>query len=167
MLAWAGRSDLDRVEYARILNDYALADMVETGVDFRPGAAELLAEVRAAGIPCALVSMSYTSILEAIIARLPDGSFDVVLGGDQVTHGKPHPEPYLTAAARLGVAPIDCLVLEDSIPGNQSAEHAGMPTLGVPFEQPLTDGSRRRVVPTLAGLTLAAASDLWRELAHA
>ena len=125
------------------------------------------AEVRAAGIACALVSASYTSILEAITAQLPAHSFDLVIGGDQVKNGKPHPEPYLTAASRLGVAPIDCLVLEDSVPGTLSAENAGMPTLGVPFEQPLTDGPRRRVIPTLSGLTLAAASELWRELAHA
>lgn len=167
LLAWAGREDLDAAEYAHILADHALADMLATRVGFRPGATELLAEVRAAGIACALVSASYTSILEAITAQLPAHSFDLVIGGDQVKNGKPHPEPYLTAASRLGVAPIDCLVLEDSVPGTLSAENAGMPTLGVPFEQPLTDGPRRRVIPTLSGLTLAAASELWRELAHA
>lgn len=167
LLRWAGRDDHEAEAYASILNDYALEDMTTRGVGFRPGAEDLLAEAHAVGVPCALVSMSYTSILEAVIANLPAGSFAVVIGGDQVRHGKPHPEPYLTAASRLGVAPLDCLVLEDSLPGTLSAENAGMPTLGVPFEQPLADGPRRRVVPTLVGLTLDRAAAHWRELAHA
>ena len=45
--------------------------------------------------------------------------------GEQVEHGKPHPEPYLTAAAALGVPPGDCVAIEDSNTGAKSAEAAG------------------------------------------
>lgn len=167
LLRIAGREDLDAAQYAGVLNDYALEDMIHAGVALRPGAAALLAEARNAGIPCALVSMSFTSVLRQVVDTLPAGSFAVIVGGDQVTHGKPDPEPYLRAAAELGVAPLDCLVIEDSFPGTLSSQNAGMPTLGVPFEQAIQPGPRRLLVPTLEGLTWAAAAALWRELRDA
>ncbi|WP_431977906.1 HAD family hydrolase [Propioniciclava coleopterorum] len=167
LLRRAGRDDADAARWAEVLNSYALEAMVEDGVPFRPGAAELLEEARLAGIPCALVSMSYTSVLTPVVASLPPGSFAVVVGGDQVARGKPDPEPYLRAAAALGVAPLDCLALEDSFPGTLSAQNAGMPALGIPFEQDIVPGPRRAIVPTLAGLSLEDASALWRELRDA
>ena len=136
LLAWAGREDLDAAEYAHILADHALADMLATGVGFRPGATELLAEVRAAGIACALVSASYTSILEAITAQLPAHSFDLVIGGDQVKNGKPHPEPYLAGARRLGLSPAQCVVVEDAPAGLAAAAAAGMRTIAVAATHP-------------------------------
>ena len=167
LLRRAGRDDADAAHWADVLNSYALEAMVTDGVPFRPGAAKLLEEARQAGVPCALVSMSYTSVLAPVVASLPAGSFAVVIGGDQVTRGKPDPEPYLRAAAALGVAPLDCLVLEDSIPGTLSAQNAGIPALGIPFEQEIAAGPRRALVPTLAGFGLADAAALWRELRDA
>ncbi len=70
---------------------------------WRPGALELLASLRATGTPCALVSASYRVLLDAVLERLPEGSFAVSVGGDEVTLGKPHPEPYEKACALLGV----------------------------------------------------------------
>lgn len=167
LLRRAGRHGDDAAHWARVLNSYALEAMTRTGVPFRPGAAELLQQAREAGIPCALVSMSYTSVLTPVVEALPAGSFAVVIGGDQVTHGKPDPEPYLRAAAALDVAPRDCLALEDSLPGTLSAQRAGVPTLGVPFEQKISAGPRRALVPTLAGFSLAQAVALWQELRDA
>ena len=80
---------------------------------------------------------------------------------------KPSPGMLLRAAAELRVAPLDCLVIEDSFPGTLSSQNAGMPTLGVPFEQAIQPGPRRLLVPTLEGLTWAAAAALWRELRDA
>ena len=165
ILGWAGRTDLDPVVYAARLNEYALEDMRKRGVTFRPGALELLAEARHAGIPCALVSMSYLSVLTNLTATLPVGSFAEIVSGDQITNGKPHPEPYLTAASRLGVQPAHCLALEDSQPGTESAENAGVPALGIPFEQSLAPSALRTIVPTLSGFTLTHAIDAWREMA--
>ena len=165
ILGWAGRDDLDPVEYAVRLNEYALEDMRERGVTFRPGASELLEEARQAGIPCALVSMSYLSVLTNITTTLPTGSFVEIISGDHITHGKPHPEPYLTAASRLGVEPAHCLALEDSLPGTESAERAGVPTLGIPFEHEIVASPLRTIVPTLSGFTLTHAIDAWREMA--
>ena len=100
---------------------------VVLGVPWQPGARELLAEIVAKGLPCALVTMSYVDLAEAVVSALPPGSFATLVTGDVVTHGKPHPEPYLTAAERLGVRPQDCIALEDSPPGPDLRVGRGMP----------------------------------------
>ncbi len=167
LLRHAGLDESEAPRYADVLNDYALEEMIRAGIPFRPGAAELLEEARLAGVPCGLVSMSYATILSQVVDALPAGSFRVVVGGDQVSRGKPHPDPYLQAAAALGVEPLDCLVLEDSFTGTLAAENAGMPTLGIRFEQDILAGPRRVVVETLDGLTLDDAARHWAELRDA
>ena len=103
------------------------------GLMWRPGAEELLTAVKAAGIRTALVTMSYGPLAEIVIGQLPKDTFDVVITGDVVTHGKPHPEPYLNAAELLGVDPKQSVAIEDSVTGVASAEAAGMYVLGVKF----------------------------------
>lgn len=106
--------------------------LIEHGAPWQPGAKELLAQLRDAGIPCALVTMSYTSLADILTGLLPTGTFSAVVTGDMVTHGKPHPEPYLRAAELLGVAPDACVAFEDSPAGITSAEAAGTHAIGVP-----------------------------------
>ena len=120
-----------------------------------PGVLELLAELRAEGVPVALVSSSFRTLVDAVL-RHDLGSFDVTVAGDEVTHGKPHPEPYLTAAAALDVHPHACVVLEDSPSGVASGEAAGCAVVAVPAVAgvQLEPGPRRLVLPTLAGLTV-------------
>jgi beta-phosphoglucomutase-like phosphatase (HAD superfamily) len=65
--------------------------------------------------------------------------FEIIVGGDDVTHGKPAPDLFLLAAARLGVAPSDCVVLEDSSAGIRAAHRAGMTPILVPDLQPPAD----------------------------
>ncbi len=122
---------------------------------WRPGAVELLADLRAQGVPCALVTMSYRRFVAPILAGLPAGTFDVVVTGDTVSQGKPHPEPYLKAAAQLGVDPERTLAVEDSNTGTRSAEAAGCTVLVVPNHVPVLEGERRVFVDTLAGMTAA------------
>ena len=128
---------------------------VQEHMPWRPGARELLAELRAQGVPCALVTMSYQSLAQAVVATLPDDSFRTVVAGDDVTHGKPHPEPYLTAAERLGVTPGRCVAIEDSLTGVSSAEAAGVPVLAVEHLVPIPPAAGRTVVTTLKGWTAA------------
>jgi HAD superfamily hydrolase (TIGR01509 family) len=101
-------------------------------VPWRPGARELLTAVRGAGVPCALVTMSWAVLARELVALLPDGTFDAVVTGDVVARGKPAPDPYLEAARRLGVDPARCVALEDSTTGVTSALAAGVPTVGIP-----------------------------------
>jgi HAD superfamily hydrolase (TIGR01509 family) len=127
--------------------------MVERDVPWRPGAVELLASLREAGVPCGLVTMSYQRFVAPILAHLPPETFRVVVTGDQVEYGKPHPEPYLTAAAALGVPAKRCLAVEDSNTGAKSAEQAGCLVLVVENHVPVLEGPRRVFLDTLDGLT--------------
>ncbi|MDO3396274.1 HAD family phosphatase [Nocardioides sp. SOB44] len=126
---------------------------VEQAVPWVPGARELVLEARAAGIACALVTMSYERFVAPILAHLPPETFRVIVTGDKVELGKPHPEPYLTAAAALGVAPGDCVAIEDSNTGAKSAEAAGCTVLVVENHVPVLPGPRRVLRPTLEGLS--------------
>jgi HAD superfamily hydrolase (TIGR01509 family) len=166
---------LDLRETARILQEQGSVDLpiddivnrlldgvidrVRTRVPWRPGARELLAALREADIPCALVTMSWTRFADAVVESLPPGSFDAVITGDMVRNGKPHPEPYLAAAAALGVDPRRCIAIEDSPTGARSAAAAGCRTIAVPnvVDVPDIDGVRRiasldGVNPALFGL---------------
>lgn len=126
---------------------------VREHIPWRPGAQALLGRLAADGIPCALVTMSYRRLAEAVLGGLPPGTFTTLVAGDDVRNGKPHPEPYLTAAARLGVPPAGCVAIEDSPTGVASAEAAGVPVLAVTHLLPIPDAPGRHVVGTLEGLT--------------
>jgi HAD superfamily hydrolase (TIGR01509 family) len=137
-----------------------VVEKVERAVPWRPGAVELLASLAAAGIHCGLVTMSYQRFVAPILAHLPPETFRVVVTGDQVELGKPHPEPYLTAAAALGVRPEDCVAIEDSNTGAKSAEQAGCLVLVVENHVPVLEGPQRVFRDTLAGLTARDLSEL-------
>jgi HAD superfamily hydrolase (TIGR01509 family) len=145
-----GGVDLPPDEIVELLID-RVAARVRDRVPWRPGTRELLEELGDDGVPCALVTMSYARLAEAVTAQLPAGTFAAVVTGDQVRHGKPHPEPYLTAAARLGVRPEHCLAIEDSPPGAASAAAAGAAVVAVPCVVPVPPGPGHVVVPTLRG----------------
>lgn len=110
-----------------------MTERTRTGVPVKPGARELIEDLRQRGIPTAVATSS----------RRPHAShhlsaagllelFDTVVTRDDVVHPKPHPEPYLTAARRLGMDPRQCLALEDSNAGVRAAHAAGMQTVMVP-----------------------------------
>ncbi|MFE5310873.1 HAD family hydrolase [Isoptericola sp. NPDC056573] len=124
-----------------------VVEQVREEVPWRPGALELLTTLAEAGVPCALVTMSYSTLAEEVVSRGPDGAFATLVTGDQVTRGKPDPEPYLLAAERLGVDTAACVAIEDSPTGIASARAAGIATLGVEAVVP---------VPHLDGLSRAA-----------
>lgn len=131
-----------------------VVERVREEVPWRPGARELLADLAAQGVPCALVTMSWTRFVEPILEHLPDGTFSCIVTGDQVSRGKPHPEPYLTAAERLGVDARDCVAIEDSDTGATSAAAAGCLVLCVPNHVEIQSGPRRVFVESLEGMTL-------------
>jgi HAD superfamily hydrolase (TIGR01509 family) len=134
--------------------------LVEAEVPWRPGARELLADLHENDVPCALVTMSWQRFVKPILAELPDGVFATVVTGDRVEFGKPHPEPYLTAAAELGLAAEDCVAIEDSNTGAKSAVAAGCTVLCVPHHVPILEGERRVFVDSLRGLDTAGLADL-------
>ncbi len=103
---------------------WLLRRMVELfGESLVPGATELVAAQRAEGVPQALVLSSFRVLVDAALAQ-GVGPFALSVAGDEVVHGKPHPEPYLTAARRLGAGPVRCVVVEDSPSGVAPGEAA-------------------------------------------
>ncbi|MFP5393199.1 MAG: beta-phosphoglucomutase [Gammaproteobacteria bacterium] len=117
-----------------------------TPKDMLPGALEALKAVRAAGLKVGLASVSKNAffVLEKLDIRT---YFDDVVDAGLLTHGKPHPEIFLTAAAHLDVAPGDCLGVEDAVAGVASIKAAGMFALGVGDAAVLTQADR--VIPDL------------------
>ena len=133
-----------------------MVELFATPPRLLPGVAELLAALRSAGVPVALVSSSYRVLVDAVLGH-GTGPFDVTLSGDEVVHGKPHPEPYLRAAQLLGVEPAACVVLEDSPSGVASGEAAGCAVVAVPSVPgvALAPAPRRLVVDSLMQVDLA------------
>ncbi|WP_018656453.1 HAD family hydrolase [Actinomadura flavalba] len=132
-----------------------MADRLGASVPLMPGAKELLAEVRDAGVPAALVSSSYRRLLEPALDAIGREHFAVTVAGDEVARTKPDPEPYLTATARLGADPGRCVVLEDSPNGLAAAEAAGCVTVAVPCLLPVGPAPGRTVVGSLREVDLA------------
>lgn len=130
---------------------------------WRPGARELLVDLAQAGVPCALVTMSVRSLAELVLESLPTGTFQVIVPGDEVTHEKPHPAPYLRGAELLGVPIADCVALEDSPTGLRSAAASGAVSVGIPNMVDLSAAPAHRILPTLVGVDSAGLGELFHE----
>jgi HAD superfamily hydrolase (TIGR01509 family) len=126
--------DMETKELVGALTEM-VAERVLASQPWRPGICQILAECRAAGLACALVSMSWRRFTWAVAGLLP-GTFAAVISGDDVSCGKPNPEAYLLGAAKLGLEPSDCVAVEDSRTGVASALAAGVPTIAVPNPPP-------------------------------
>jgi beta-phosphoglucomutase-like phosphatase (HAD superfamily) len=83
--------------------------------------------------------MSWRSLADEVVKSLPGGSFRALVTGDEVSHGKPHPGPYLAAARLVSADPRDCVAIEDSPTGVRSAPAAGVPTIAVPHIVPVPE----------------------------
>ena len=100
-----------------------------------PGLMALLDALERAGIPKAIGTSSCRELLEACLKPFDlAGRFQFILTAEDVSQGKPHPEIYLTAARRFGIAPAEMMVLEDSANGCRAAAAAGAFTVAVPGE---------------------------------
>ena len=146
---------LTEVEIIDNLTDKVIEQLVEFGIPWRPGARELLMELREARIPNALVTMSVGRMAHHVADRLGFVGFDAVVSGDDVTNSKPHPEAYHRGAELLGVDITQCLAIEDSPPGIASASAAGAVVIGVPFMVELIDSPADVLWPTLDGRTVS------------
>jgi HAD superfamily hydrolase (TIGR01509 family) len=122
-------------------------------VPWREHAAETLAWVRALGIPCALVTSSYGPVAHAFADTAAPGTFEVVVSGDVVERGKPHPDPYLQAARALGVDATQCIAVEDSRTGITAALAAGARTIGIEAITPVESAPGLSRIKSLDQLT--------------
>ena len=130
------------------------------GLDWRPGARELLTAVRSAGLPTALVTSTGRRLVEVALDTLGRGTFDAVVCGDEVSVPKPDPAPYLTAADLLAVPIGDCIAIEDSPAGVASARASGAVVLAVPCEVELAPLSGVHLRDTLVGVDVPLLADI-------
>jgi HAD superfamily hydrolase (TIGR01509 family) len=136
--------------------DRRMAEVFRGDLPWRPGAAEALAMVRAAGLRTALVTSTERDLVEIALDTVGRHHFDVTVCGDEVDGlNKPLPEPYLKACRLLDVDPADCVAIEDSPTGVSSAVAAGANVLVVPCEVEVEQGERRVFRTSLEGLTVA------------
>lgn len=113
------------------------------GVEALAGVREWLGRLRGAGWRQAIASSGPRQNCETILEVLQVAdAFDAIVSAEDVRHGKPHPEVFLVAAARLGVAPGRCVVVEDAPAGVEAGHAAGMHTLGVLSTHPHLDAER-------------------------
>jgi HAD superfamily hydrolase (TIGR01509 family) len=132
----------------------AVIDSLRTTVPWRPGVLSLLAELKAAGVPCAIATTSSHEMADLVAAAAPEGTFGAIVGSEDVTQTKPSPEPYLRAAELLGVRIEQCVAIEDSPNGLTSAIASGAASLAIPNDAVLPEAGDFTTWPTLAGRTV-------------
>ncbi|MFE0919845.1 HAD family hydrolase [Streptomyces nigra] len=147
-------ADIGLDELTVLLNQ-GFEDRIDRSLPLMPGAARLLAELSEHGIPTALVSASHRRIIDRVLTTLGPQHFALTVAGDEVSRTKPHPDPYLLAAAGLGADPARCAVVEDTATGVAAAEAAGCQVVAVPSIAPIAPAARRTVVPSLEHVDLA------------
>ncbi len=150
-----GRPDVEPAWVVEQLIGRVVMFLAERPMPWRPGARELLTSFADAQVPCALVSASYRVLVDAALSQLPPGTFAVSVAGDEVTQGKPHPEPYEKACTMLGVEPRDCVVFEDSATGAASGNASGALVIAVPNRVRIPEAPHRLTVSSLAELDAA------------
>jgi HAD superfamily hydrolase (TIGR01509 family) len=146
-------ADITLAELTVLIND-AFEERLNGNLPLMPGAARLLAELAAHEVPTALVSASHRRIIDRILDSLGRENFALTIAGDEVERTKPHPDPYLLAAAGLGADPARCAVVEDTATGVAAAEAAGCRVVAVPSVAPIAPVAGRTVVTSLEEVDL-------------
>lgn len=147
-------ADITLAELSVLLNT-GFEDRIGRALPLMPGATRLLAELAEYEIPTALVSASHRRIIDRVLTTLGPQHFALTVAGDEVARTKPYPDPYLLAAAGLGVDPARCAVVEDTATGVAAAEAAGCLVVAVPSVAPIAPAARRTVVTSLEVVDLA------------
>jgi len=146
-------ADIALPELTVLLNQ-GFEDRIGRSLPLMPGATRLLAELSAQRIPTALVSASHRRIIDRVLDSLGHRHFALTVAGDEVPRTKPHPDPYLFAAAGLGAEPARCAVVEDTATGVAAAEAAGCQVVAVPSVAPIPPAPGRTVVGSLEDVDL-------------
>jgi beta-phosphoglucomutase family hydrolase len=133
--------------------------VVQRGIEPLPGVREFLARLRAAGIPSAIASSTHRENIDLSLGAMGlAGFFTGIVTAEDVSHGKPHPEPFLLAAKRLGRQPERCVVFEDAFVGLDSGRAAGARVVAVTTTHPraaLAAHGAHRVVDRLDEIDVA------------
>ena len=144
-----------------VVRDRLLSTMEELlrtePIHWRPGARDLLLALQERAVPCALVSASWRALVDAVLDAVSHDVgadiFATTVAADDLPRTKPHPDPYLEAARRLGVEPLDCVVLEDSHTGVQAGLASGALVVAVPSYTEIPPSHGMRQVGSLTELS--------------
>src|SRR5476651_2590826 len=131
--------------------------VVERGLSALPGVHVFLGRLRAAGVPCCIGSSTHRENITTILPVLGfEGRFGGMVTAEDVAQGKPHPDVFLKAAAKIGRAPTRCVVFEDAFAGIEAARAGGMKVVGVATTHPAEElaGKVDRVVQRLDELSV-------------
>ncbi|EOC0207837.1 hexitol phosphatase HxpB [Cronobacter dublinensis] len=114
--------------------------LVEEKRPLLPGVADAIALCKAQGLKVGLASASPLHMLERVLTLFGlRESFDALASAEHLPYSKPHPQVYLDAAAKLGVDPLCCVTLEDSVNGMVASKAARMRSIVVPAEENRSD----------------------------
>jgi beta-phosphoglucomutase family hydrolase len=165
-LGWAEEDDRDRIQKLGDRKESLYREILRAeGIEPLPGVVALLEYLRANGIPCAIGTSTPRANVECVleITGLADYFGDIAASED-VTRGKPDPEVFLKAAAKLGASPAACVVIEDAQVGLRAARAAGMKALAVTTTHPaeaLAPENPDRIVTSLEEVNVANLRELW------
>jgi HAD superfamily hydrolase (TIGR01509 family) len=138
--------------------------VVDRGLQALPGVGEFLERLHEAGVPCCIGSSTHRENILTILAVLGFGGlFGGMVTAEDVTLGKPHPEVFLKAAAKIDRLPGRCVVFEDAFAGIEAARAGGMKVVGVATTHPMEElvGRVDRVVHRLDELEAKDLEDLF------
>ncbi len=130
---WADENDTARIAELGARKEEMYRELIRRdGIEPLPGVRELLDDLCAAGVPCAVGSSSPLANIEAVleIIDLRD-RFAAIVAAEDVTRGKPAPDVFLEGARRIAREPAHCVVLEDAHAGIEAGRNAGMRVIGV------------------------------------
>ena len=140
-----------------------VADQFKNGLEFMPGARELVEDLSTRGIPLALVSASPRLLVDSAIELLPPGTFTTSVSSQDVAISKPNPESYLKAADYLRVDITRCIVLEDSKTGIDAGLASGAVVIGIPHIITYPPSPRLHIRRDLVGLHLKDLENIYLE----
>ncbi|MFE2187929.1 HAD family hydrolase [Streptomyces sp. NPDC059455] len=146
-------AEIALAELTGLLNS-RFTELIDGSVPMLPGAHRLLTELAAHSIPTALVSASHRRVMDRVLRSLGPEHFALTVAGDEVERTKPHPDPYLLAAAGLAAEPGRCVVIEDTDTGVRAAEAAGCRVVAVPSVVPIEPAAGRTVIGSLEEVDL-------------
>lgn len=137
-----------------------VADEVRANVPWIPGAQQLLQDIANAGIPAAIVTNAAPWNAQAVLDAAPEGALRFAVSAYELDNAKPHPEPYLVGAEKLGIAIDGSIAMEDSEAGASAVRAAGLGLWFVETHSPAPAASER----SFADLTEVTVDDLLRRL---
>ncbi len=165
-----GRTDIELAEHLALQHglpmdalqlvnakEEKLAALFSNQLEPLPGVVRVLQKAKNLNVPCAVASSATLPTIQLVVDMLGiRGYFQTLTSGDEVAHGKPAPDVYLLAAERIGVLPINCLVVEDSFNGVLAAKAAGMKCIAIPCPTTRHQDHRNadKILGTLESLNL-------------